>query len=312
LNTTTKPNRAHARNLFTTAGHKGGVYAQALSAGNTFFTGAADGIVAEWDTATGALLKPWLKADSPVYALLYEAAGNRIWVGLSDGGLHVLDLSAGELLKSARGHSGPIFDLYWDPERGEVYSAAGDGSLGIWSAKELNLESVVRLSGERLRRIAGWGNTIAIAGSDRQIRLWDCAAKKITAAWAAHETSVFGVAFSQGGKRLYSAGRDARLVVWDLEAQAPMPVTDLVAHRFAINQLAFSPDFAYLATASKDKTVKIWDSETLRLVKVLDHARSAGHVAGINNLTWLPSGNRILTVSDDSLAKMFELEFYVD
>ena len=77
---------------------------------------------------------------------------------------------------------------------------------------------------------------------------------------------------------------------------------------FAINDIAYRPDGAFLATASMDKSIKIWQADDLRLVKVVDRARHAGHATSINKLLWLPENNWLVSASDDRSISVWEIE----
>jgi WD40 repeat protein len=55
-----------------------------------------------------------------------------------------------------------------------------------------------------------------------------------------------------------------------------------------------------------DKTIKIWDADTLRLRKVIDRARHAGHSTSINKVLWL-SAVTFATASDDRTVAVWEV-----
>ena len=63
------------------------------------------------------------------------------------------------------------------------------------------------------------GKTLASAGQDGTVRLWDVATRKVLGEpLRGHEGNVLGVAFSPDGKTLASAGQDGTRL-WDLDLQ---------------------------------------------------------------------------------------------
>jgi len=119
---------------------------------------------------------------------------------------------------------------------------------------------------------------------------------------------VFTLSYTRDGNFLLSGARDARLKLWDAES-GYMLAEEVAAHLYAINHLAFSPDGTYFATASMDKSIKVWDARDLKLLKVIDKGRHAGHGTSVNKLLWTPYNNVLLSASDDRTISAWDLLF---
>ena len=119
------------------------------------------------------------------------------------------------------------------------------------------------------------GKTLATAGFDNAIKLWDIAAdgsikeKKVL---AGHTGPVYAVAFHPtDAKVIVSASQDKTARIWDL-TDGKMKF-ELKGHTDIVDTIAFSPDGKSLATAGADKAVKLWnpaDGKELKSLGVHD------------------------------------------
>ncbi len=85
------------------------------------------------------------------------------------------------------------------------------------------------------------GKTLAAAGSDSLITLYEYPGLKEIGKLKGHNGSVSTIAFSPDGKKLASGGRDHCVIIWDYEAGKQLAKND---HSFTqgIYQLKFTPD----------------------------------------------------------------------
>lgn len=121
--------------------------------------------------------------------------------------------------------------------------------------------------------------TLATAGHDGSVRLWDLTTGDEIAILRGHEREVQVVAFSPDGLTLASGSSDFTVRLWDVGTRAIRHV--LQGHSDVVYGLAFSPDGRQLASGGYDREVRLWDADTGRFdrrftapVKVLDLAYS--------------------------------------
>jgi len=69
------------------------------------------------------------------------------------------------------------------------------------------------------------------------------------------------LSFSPDGRRLASAGFDAKVKVWDTETG--LELLTLAGHKSWIWKMHFSPDGQRILSCGRDRTLRIWDGSPL-------------------------------------------------
>ncbi|GLY78880.1 protein kinase [Actinoallomurus iriomotensis] len=135
------------------------------------------------------------------------------------------------------------------------------------------------------------GRTLAGAGFDRTLRLWDITSGRTVFAIAGHR-DVLAVTYSADGQTLFSGDNAVRR--WDVHTGESRGV--LVSYaRGTVTCLAFSPDEKTLAvglTSGDDSRVEVVDMTTGRSVATF------GHNGNMNSVAFSPDGETVASVSD--------------
>ncbi|WP_165966031.1 helix-turn-helix domain-containing protein [Actinomadura sp. 7K534] len=158
--------------------------------------------------------------------------------------------------------------------RGEDVALAGMTALAAYrvartpEARSSLLEAysgpaATRITGARgvLQAVAvtADGRTLAAAGADRAVRLWNIAdrGRPVPAGppMTGHPDTVYGVALAPDGRTLASGGGGGTVL---LRRPGAAPVA-LTGPRNTVYAVAFSPDGRTLVAASADETVRAWD-----------------------------------------------------
>ena len=301
-------------------GHNGAVYT--LRAGNTpstFLSGGAEGWLAQWhETDDNGTLLNTFESSVLSIAVNIGTEGKYDAVGTLSGGLHFIDAATREPLRSVQAHSNSTFALL-APNPETLYTLGGDGRLAAYALNTFRAAETLHLASKALRTIAARVNTTnskptsdayAIGASDGNVYLLSMGLEVVDILEAAHLPSVFAVAYSHDGQQLATAGRDAKLNLWNAETRTLEYRLD--AHLATINAVAFSPDGRWLATASRDRSLRIWDARTSALLKVIDARRYGFPLRSANCLLWRTRADdgttQLLTGCDDGLILVFSID----
>lgn len=270
---------------------------------HTFFSGADDGYVVEWNHLTKGDGKLLVQVNRPVYSIYLDAENNQLLCGTASGNLHVIDLERRKETRNIEAHTLGLYDI--KATENHIITSGGDGHVCIWDKTKLTLNKTILGSDKSARVIAlnPNGKEFAVGFSDHHIRIYSTDNFEQLYAIKAHTNSVFALTYSPDGTHLYSGGRDVMLKSWDLR-NAFENRLDIPAHTLHINAIAFSPNGKLYATVSMDKTLKLWDAATDKLLKVIDKARNEGHITSVNKLLWL-NDQELLTCSDDRTVMMW-------
>jgi WD40 repeat protein len=299
--------------IATLTGHSGCVYA--MDKGfyeNTVFTGGSDRFIALWNLETLQAEKFSAALPAPIYTICHIPEKNILLAGTTTGSIHILDLDKKEEIKILQQHRGPVFDIQYSLKTNCFYTAGGDGNFAVCDLDTLSMRVMKKLSLKKVRSIDFNDTTseIAVALGDSNVLIFDLHTLEYKIDFIAHQLGekIIGaniVRYSPDGKFLLTGGRDAHLNIWSVENYKL--IKSIPAHNWAIYDIVFSPDATLFATASRDKTVKIWDAKTYQILKRITKENFEAHTHSVNKLIWSSYHNYLVSVGDDKLVMIREI-----
>ena len=143
------------------------------------------------------------------------------------------------------------------------------------------------------------GYTLASAGYDRQVQLWDTRTNKKLVSLKGRSKRIRTLAASPDGKLLAASGWEKTTRIWSVATG--LECRQLPNAAF-INCITFAPDGKTLAAADYEGKVLIWDMATGERIRQLQDSVSIFSVA------YSPDGRHLATTNRDGVTKLYDLE----
>ena len=115
-----------------------------------------------------------------------------------------------------------------------------------------------------------------------------------------HEDAVRSVVLHPDGRRLFTAGLDGTVQMWDAETGTTLQT--LVQGQSPINHLALSPDGQWLASAHVDGTATIWNADTGAKRQAL-----SGDAKSLLTVAFDPNSTRLATAGWNAAIKIWDI-----
>ncbi|MFL5342820.1 MAG: WD40 repeat domain-containing protein [Gemmataceae bacterium] len=152
------------------------------------------------------------------------------------------------------------------------------------------------------------GRAVAVGGPDGTVRLAELETGKELLAAHIHDgpkhgrpwSGVSAVTFVNGGKAVFSAGRDDTQSVWD--AATGREIAALNGHHSWVECIAQSRDGKLIATSGQDGLIRLWDGTTFKPL-----VPPRGHFYAIWDLDVSGDGRRAVTAGGDLMARVWDL-----
>jgi WD40 repeat protein/tRNA A-37 threonylcarbamoyl transferase component Bud32 len=144
------------------------------------------------------------------------------------------------------------------------------------------------------------GRTLASAGEDRVVKVWDLADGRVAHSLAEHAGDVWGLAFSPDGKLLATGSRDATIALWGVRGGSKMRT--LRGHSRSPSRIRFSPNGRTLAAGGEKGAVEVWD-----VASGQERGPLPGHSGAVRCVAFSPDGTRLASGGEDRSVRLHDL-----
>jgi WD40 repeat protein len=194
-----------------------------------------------------------------VYTMVLTPCKKKLFSAGLDQQIKLWDLGTKKEIYRLEGHTNVVYTLKLDFEKQILYSGSEDGTVRKWGLKNQKILQVIGgLNSALSSLILHKENTLVSVDSEKReiIRIYNTAKKEFTGRFDGHKDEIFALEMTSDGKKVFSAGNDRFIKIWDFESRRMMK--SVLAHSKCINCLLLTDNNKFLFSCSDDCYVKIW------------------------------------------------------
>jgi len=207
---------------------------------------------------------------------------------------------------------GPIAAVHYSRDGGRLVVAGGvTGLRGVAEIRDAATGKLVKSFGDHRdivydAELSPDEQTLATAGYDRSIKLWNVADGALVRSIDVHNGAVFGLAWHPSGKLLGSASADETVKLWRVSDGVRLDTLSQPQGELA--SVAFTPDGGHVIAAGRDKRIHLWKLVSLDAPAINPSLRSVfAHETPIVAVALSADGRRLVTTAEDRSLKTWSV-----
>eukprot|EP00002_Diphylleia_rotans_P027250 TRINITY_DN5458_c0_g1_i4.p1 TRINITY_DN5458_c0_g1~~TRINITY_DN5458_c0_g1_i4.p1 ORF type:complete len:980 (-),score=137.24 TRINITY_DN5458_c0_g1_i4:162-3101(-) len=269
-------------------------------------TGSGDRLLRLWPLDFSDYILEAEHEDSIVSCIMSDD-GTKVFVGSSHGTIGCLDTLTQSHETFLRSHRSPVNCVSVDRLRGQAVTVSSDATLRIWDLSNHQQLCEFEVKGSNPRAVT-WhphNYTFSCGFDDGIVRVFDVETTSVLYETKQHQGPVKGLAYTNDGCFLLSAGVDTRIVVYDVSSEyRPIKMLpSICSSNVTTMNLAVSPDGAYVAFQSKDSgSIILLDAQSLTERGILTN-----HTSSFSAFTFTPDSKDIVAATEDYKIQLYNI-----
>jgi serine/threonine protein kinase len=184
---------------------------------------------------------------------------------------------------------------------GKLFAGDRKGGLHVWSLGSTEPVITTQQPGAVYAvAIAPDGKTLATAGSDKVVRLWNPDTLTQRLPLEGHAGPIYGLSFNPNGERLASAGWDGKIHIWETGTGQPLHTWD--GQSGDVWSITFSPQGKTIASGGTDGSVRLWDADSGKLL-----ATYLGHNTTVHAISFNHDGSLLASGGRDGAVRIWRM-----
>jgi WD40 repeat protein len=268
--------------------------------GDVLATAGAFKVIQLWNPATGQKLRDLKGHTGTVKTLAFSSDGTLLVSAGQDRVVRVWEVGNGKPGDPLfEGSADEVNAAVFGPQARSVTAGGGDFKLLRWNDKKAPAGEYKAGCAVHALALTPDQKTLASAGDDNTIRLWDYQTMKPLGQLKGHGDTVVSLSFTDNGKTLVSGSLDKTIRLWDVAKQAE--VQKIERGRGDGEALAVSPDGKTLAAAGMNNTIRRWQLPEGKEIFVTD-----GHLGAVTAVVYSSDGKLVASASQTGEIRLWD------
>jgi U3 small nucleolar RNA-associated protein 15 len=249
--------------------------------GQLIVAGGEEGIIRLFDVAKKHQLRTFTGHTDAVHVTRFSTNRDHVMSGGDDGTVRCWDVSTGEAVAVLGKHEDRVRAGVTSPASPDVWASAGyDNKIRVWDVRAKECIKVLD-HGHQVEDLLFYpSGGVLVSAGDNVVKIWDVLGGfNVLDTLTAHQKTVMSLALDSTRTRLFTAGADQLVKIYDTTSYK---VTHTIKYQAPIMSIAVSPNNTHLITGMSDGTLSIRH----RVVDVNEEAAQAKEDPQYNVTNW--------------------------